>query len=101
MQGVPVDMVGPPMGFEPPMGQPAGAEDWQPQVFEPVEVAMPVEGEARKRATFYQDEVMDPNNQAWAQQAQAREDILPNKTATAPKNMIDSDDEDDQPQAAK
>lgn len=35
--------------------------DWQPQVFEPVQIAMPKDGEARKRISMYETEVMMPS----------------------------------------
>ena len=110
-EGVAAAHTGPSMAMDAPMGQPAvgenwqpvpAAQSWQPVEFEPVCVAMPVDGEARKRATLYKDEVMDPNAMAWSQEARPRDDTLPNKKA-APEHMVDSDDDDhdDYPRAAQ
>ena len=36
-----------------PVGATIDSIDWQPQVFEPVQVAMPKDGEARRRISLY------------------------------------------------
>ena len=62
---------------------------------------MPDGGEARKRATHYEDEVMIPMAQTWDEQAVPHEVILPNKKPP-PEGMMSSDDDDDEkPKAAQ
>ena len=50
---------------------------------------MPQDGEARKRATLYKNEVMDPLAQSWHENAVPREEIIPNSKNAPEESKFD------------